>query len=193
MRPMGSVYYDLSSLVLRANDFTSKCSELYLPIKTDVIFEGSPQGILEFEVRLRILNGGTDQILRRKKEGNIISLDASYGLDAAELFILNENPTKARNITIFDSSPRIGPSKAGTIRDFFSSKTKTYNSLNLGEEDKSETGILEIELVKATSLLGINSDNGLSDPYVTIYYKDSQIFKSNTYFGNLNPGNNYCI
>lgn len=121
MKPMGAVFYDLSSLIQISENGNARstCSDKYFEASGDVVLEGNNNGSINFGLRLRILQKETDQILRRKREGDIILVDSNFGLDAKELIILNENPTKGKSATVFDVGSIVGSKTGGTMRDFF--------------------------------------------------------------------------
>ena len=175
MKPMGSVFYDLSKL-LRISDsgeLQSICPKTFYEASADVVLEGVTQGFIDFSLRLRIITPETDQILRRKREGDMVTVDASLGLEATQMTILNENPTKNKTATVFDVGKVAGSKASGTIIDFLASKMIPTNKSDIYEPssmhltrilildlDNTFAGMLEIELLKATALSGLNYDNG---------------------------------
>lgn len=164
MKSMGAVYYNLDSLVRTSENGLpeSTCSETWFDTSGDVIFDGDNQGVVHFGLRLRILSREEDQLLRRKKEGDVILVDTSLSIDAKELILLNENTSRPKKETVFDMGSMIGSKAGNTVLDFFASKIVPSKVEDQAQDalDTSLAGVLEIELVKATELAGLNGDNG---------------------------------
>jgi hypothetical protein len=138
MKPMGNVFYNLDGLVRISDDEKpeSICPENYLETMGDVIFEGEAQGAVHFGLRLRLLSTDADLLLRRKKEGDLIVPEASLGLDAKELIVLNESPAKTKTATVFDVGSMVGAKTGATVLDFFTPK-KILSSKPLKEGIRS--------------------------------------------------------
>lgn len=121
---MGSLFFDLAKLVNLKKDGLHEYpfSKDYLPVTGAVLLEGESAGTVDFQLRLRTISKEADQMFRRRKEGNQVEVDPSFGLDATSLIILSEEMPKSTSKSFLHAtSSALNPANIfsqGSIKGF---------------------------------------------------------------------------